>query len=202
MKPLFICGCARSGTTICQKILDSHPLISITNEMQIIELYHTFLNRLFIRGDPRGHKDLKDRWGDFSINDLLENETLSTICNGLKLGLIAEHKQRKPDMIYYGDKSPPIALRMDLVNKVFPDAKIITCTRNREDTIASLVRNLPDEFDKEKDAERAYEDFQKLKVGFILDLDECKKDPYKMYQKVAEYLDIDDRFDTSLFKVD
>ena len=73
-KLLLVTGCPRSGTTIANIVLNSHPNISITNECNLINILEKIeSSSIFSRFRSINSKDLKREMStreNYKINDL------------------------------------------------------------------------------------------------------------------------------------
>ncbi|MFQ5470195.1 MAG: sulfotransferase [Gammaproteobacteria bacterium] len=124
--PIFIIGMPRSGTSLVEQILDSHPAICGAGELknllemarELPEYVHSEL--LF----PLCVPDLSTE----QLNNLAQQYLvhLREICNNAE---------------FITDKMPHNFLRLGLIALLFPNAKIIHCKRNPLDTCLSCYIN-------------------------------------------------------------
>lgn len=114
---IFICGMFRSGSTLTEQILASHPKVSAAGELDFIPN----LVSEHCQGYPRSiaSKDYKQ---------------LQTFANEY---CIALHKAC-PNAAYITDKRPDNFLYIGLIKTLFPNAKIIHTTRNKLDNCLSI----------------------------------------------------------------
>ena len=113
--PIFILGMPRSSTSLIEQILSSHTQVEGLGELLYVERE---INSFF------------DRYSDFVKQDFLLNELYY-----LKVDDLIKKKK------YFTDKSPLNFLYIGLLSKIFPNAKIILCEKNRMDNLYSLYRN-------------------------------------------------------------
>ena len=72
-KLLLICGCPRSGTTLLNILLNSHPNISITNELDLYKLSFDLNHLLFFKHKKRSNasfnrpKSIRENWSDKDV---------------------------------------------------------------------------------------------------------------------------------------
>lgn len=121
-KPVFIVGMPRSGTSLVEQILASHPQVYGAGELKYIQNYSFDLSELNIN-----NKQYPECMSDVSqdqLDKLAENYMghLDAISNG-------------EDMVT--DKMPINYQNLGLIYQLFPNAKIIHCTRNPLDTCVS-----------------------------------------------------------------
>ena len=123
--PIFIVGMPRSGTTLVEQILASHPLVFGAGELAI-------LTDLTLRICPGGGAaEFPECVGD------LDEETFD------KMGLdyIGKIRKYSCDAQYITDKMPYNFLHVGLIRSILPDAKVVHCMRNPMDTCFSLFKN-------------------------------------------------------------
>ena len=111
--PIFIVGMPRSGTTLVEQIITSHPEVAAGNEITYLQANW---NRLV---DPK--------LGTLSLGEMPEfasgyQQVLRGIANG-------QH--------YVTDKMPNNFQILGLLLSLFPNAKFIHCRRNPRDTMVS-----------------------------------------------------------------
>jgi tetratricopeptide (TPR) repeat protein len=112
--PVFIVGMPRSGTTLVEQILSSHPAVAGGGEMP-------FWAR-------------EDRGGLTSGIGSLEAGELSRLAEGYH----AELRRIGPEALRVTDKLPTNFERLGLIRLALPDARIIHCRRNPIDTCLSI----------------------------------------------------------------
>ena len=125
VKPLFICGMPRSGTTLCEQIISSHSKVSAAGELSDL---------IKISGLENIIQTDKNKIDDFEIN-LKKTEFLQNIRKEY-LSVIKKFKGK--DSIYVTDKLPHNFILIGLIKLIFPKAKIIYCKRDPMDNCFSL----------------------------------------------------------------
>lgn len=152
--PIFIVGCPRSGTTLLQWILKSHPRISFPSgesgffirfyrnigeygdlsrvedvERLLTDIWATkpdYFERMFlgIKFDPLKYAKQFHRQGCDSITKIIDSLYLENAK--------AENKIR------WGDKTPFYVLHLDKILDIFPTAQVIHVIRDGRDVALSL----------------------------------------------------------------
>ena len=126
---IFIVGVGRSGTSLLQSMLSSHPRISFIPELQFVQRYicgkETFSVKSF-QSDPKYNRLIK---GDLSHMDSAST-TLSKIC---KL-------YTKSENTLVGIKDPKLLWSIKCIRKKFPKACVIHLVRDPRDVIASRLK--------------------------------------------------------------
>jgi len=114
--PVFIIGMPRSGTSLTEQILASHPRVYGAGELTDIGDA-----ALSIAGYPHAMKNI-------------EQKQLDLIANGY----LAHLRRLSPGAARITDKQPSNFLHLGLIALAFPDARIIHCTRNPVDNCLSI----------------------------------------------------------------
>ena len=124
VRPIFILGMPRSGTTLCEQILGSHPAVRAGGELPWIG---TLSQRLF-----------HDTGIQQQTDALAQADALA-----LELPRLAEEYLRQleridPDRPHVIDKEPHNFMSIGLLQLLFPRATIIHCRRDPLDTCVSI----------------------------------------------------------------
>jgi tetratricopeptide (TPR) repeat protein len=126
-KPIFVVGMPRSGSTLVEQILSSHPDVFGAGEVK------TFHRSLAL---------LRDRYPSIpkfpAMMKALNNNHLASIGQSYML----EMTKMSPDAIRFTDKLLSNYFFVGLINIVFPNAKIIHTIRNPVDTCLSAYTKL------------------------------------------------------------
>ena len=147
--PIFIIGAPRSGTTLLQYMLRSHPRISLpTGESHfIVPLYREaesfgdlqnqdnirrVLNEMYRRNASFLDTDLHGlKFNTDVLSQQLHQQGMTTIPQLIRavmeLNAKGEGKQR------WGDKTPYYSLHVPLIMEMFPDAQILHIIRDGRD---------------------------------------------------------------------
>jgi len=125
--PIFVVGMPRSGTTLVEQILASHPEVHGAGELPDIDL--VFRETLRTNGDlpyPEGVRELPpSQFFEMGEKYLARLRRLSA----------------KPRIV---DKLPHNFLFLGLIRIILPQAKIIHCRRDPMDTCWSIYKNIFD----------------------------------------------------------
>ncbi|MFG0330129.1 MAG: tetratricopeptide repeat-containing sulfotransferase family protein [Phycisphaerales bacterium] len=120
--PVFIVGMPRSGTSLVEQILASHPQVYGAGELSdITNLVITLPERL---GADRPYPALLDAITPKQMNDLAR-ERLERL------------RALDPDATRITDKMPHNFSHLGLINLLFPKARVIHCSRDPIDTCLS-----------------------------------------------------------------
>ena len=121
--PLFVIGQPRSGTTLVEQILASHPDVDATDELSFMGHCGADLQRE--GGYKAGIESLAEsRWAEF------RRDYLKIVAPYL-------HKQGS----HFVDKTPENFLHVALILKIFPNARFIHVIRDPLDNIVSQYRH-------------------------------------------------------------
>lgn len=140
--PVFIVGCARSGTTLLRNLLNSHPEIKFPPESHfILDFYHLF-------GDPKTEKDVirildhikkHKRFKKFEIcinkGEVKDIRRYSELIDYIYTKFIGKYDAKR-----WGDKTPLYVLDLKLLVKLFSNAKIIHIIRDGRDVADSIIK--------------------------------------------------------------
>jgi Flp pilus assembly protein TadD len=119
----FLLGFPRSGTTLLEQVLETHPDVATLGERPVmIDAEAEFLT------EPGGVKRLAD-----VVSGLLEPYRQSYWRRVREFGIDPRGK-------VFVDKHPLGTIRLPLISKVFPHAKIIFAIRDPRDVVLSCVR--------------------------------------------------------------
>lgn len=148
----FILSRPRTGSTLLRTLFDAHPNVQIPPECQfIVNLYpkygqHTHWTQELIEafiGDLNGQflfhtwklssSQLKD-----ALLPLKGNISYGNLCKAVYWQYHSLFDKKK--ILLIGDKNPGYALYIQLLIKIFPEAKFIHLTRDYRDNHLSLAR--------------------------------------------------------------
>jgi tetratricopeptide (TPR) repeat protein len=120
--PIFIVGMLRSGTTLVEQILASHPLIHGGGELEHFR---------------RVAAELPERLGGEAYPECLKSldaQTVETVSNGYIDGLSSS----LGDARHFTDKNPLNFEHLGLILLAFPKARVIHCRRDPMDLCLSI----------------------------------------------------------------
>jgi tetratricopeptide (TPR) repeat protein len=121
-QPLFIIGMPRSGTSLTDQILSSHPQIHGAGELATMdEILRAY------RGEDHSIEDIAQEADAMEVTDL----------NDMALRYLDSIDALADDVRYVSDKMPSNYLRLGLIAMLFPNAKIVHVRRNPIDTCLS-----------------------------------------------------------------
>jgi hypothetical protein len=134
-QPVFVVGIWRSGTSFLYALLNQHSDISLMYESDLL-----LLSPMFAGGKAKA--DWKQRW-DFWNAGLSRHELdparLPDQVPNVEAAMRAVCQEYAGSAIW-GCKSPSYYDRLDVLSRLFPDARFIIIWRNPADTCRSIVR--------------------------------------------------------------
>src|SRR5260370_23069408 len=148
MKPIvFLVGCARSGTTLLQRLVDAHPQIAITPEMHWITDYFRQGRWLGPEGRVTAEQvssmiQNQKRFGQFELSpeefagllDAGQPGPYVTFLNGI-FALYGKHKGKR----FVGNKTPAYVRRIPTLHALWPEAKFVHLIRDGRDVALSVM---------------------------------------------------------------
>ena len=154
-RPIFIVGAPRSGTTLLQRMLRSHPHIcSPTGESHFIIPLYANRNNYRNLDTPQGIKTIleemrkisrefveEDLHGLTFDTDSLANEFHELGINTV-IGIITalfEKNMRGEGKIRWAEKTPYYILHMRTILEIYPDAQFIHIIRDGRDAALSML---------------------------------------------------------------
>ena len=138
-------GCPRSGTTLLNQLLNSHPKIALTNEMNLIALSEEMKKTLFRKEVRLSEKPIdreKSPRENWKFEDLMRFipkhknavfSVLESVCLSIK---------NDQDIIYFGDKLPQYYREnlSDFADYLDETIYVIYVTRSVADVVSSMMR--------------------------------------------------------------
>ena len=151
IKPIFIAGSERSGTTLLRLMLHAHPRIAIPPQTKYLrKLYKRRLlfgnlqkkkNREKLAVWFFDHFDKSTKMNDLEIDqDSVRKGVLESKSLGAALAVPWICYAKKHGKERWGDKRPYYIHHMEKLRQLYPDAQIIHLIRDSRDVIASLKK--------------------------------------------------------------
>lgn len=123
--PIFIFGMPRSGTTVVEQIVSSHPKVLGAGEL---DYFFRLERQLATRRQPSSYPEYT-QW--------MDQETARHISDGY-LRLIGNLSQSSGNLAHVTDKMPHHFLFLGLLSVLFPKARFVHCQRHPLDTCLSI----------------------------------------------------------------
>jgi len=123
--PIFIVGMFRSGTTLVEQILSSHPKVFGGGESRVLN--QIIINSITQKTSNKIPKNLSE----------FDSLTFNKIGNSY----INAARKFQPKYEYITDKQPTNFRWIGFIKLALPNAKIIHCTRNPMDNCLSIYKN-------------------------------------------------------------
>jgi hypothetical protein len=142
---VFVVGCARSGTTLLKRVMNAHPQIAITKETHWIPLLYRECAGLTPDGfvTPVLIDKLCEDWR-FSRLEIGREQLERLLASGEPMSYarfvsgifdLYGKAQGKP---FVGDKTPIYGLEIDLLHRLWPEAKFVHLIRDGRDVCLSV----------------------------------------------------------------
>ncbi|MEV5571092.1 sulfotransferase [Spirillospora sp. NPDC052269] len=147
-RPVFILGCPRSGTTLLQLMLHSHPRVAIPAETRFVLPAYTERCDFGDLEDRENRRRLAEwittrrvtRFGDLGLDAAAVTEEIvdGPATLGSALGIVFRAYARRFDRVRWGDKRPSYSRNIPALLRMFPDAQFVHLIRDGRDCVASL----------------------------------------------------------------
>ncbi len=124
-QPVFIVGMPRSGTTLIEQVLSSHPRIIGAGELRDIQQ---------IADDLSARPENRNASGPFGDLKSMSSDSL----NELVRRYLTTLEELSKDAARTTDKMPHNFLYLGLIDRLFPNARVIHSQRNALDTCLSI----------------------------------------------------------------
>ncbi len=147
----FLVAKDRSGTTLLQTMLDSHPNICAPLESRfVLHLKNKYQNKV-IWNDKLKAQFIEDLFKEQKIEllweldkeglnqriaNLPENTSYGEICKQVYVSARSFHQKKTAELIV--DKNPIYAIMIPLLQEVYPDAKFIHLVRDYRGNVSSI----------------------------------------------------------------
>ncbi|MBB4313213.1 tetratricopeptide repeat-containing sulfotransferase family protein [Roseospira marina] len=127
-RPVFIVGMPRSGTSLVEQMIASHPAAVGAGELGVMPNVERTLREGLGGGYPAGLANVPGpQLADGAARVLAELDA-------------AAQRAGKPEALRVTDKLPDNAMRLGLIALLFPRARVIVCRRDPMDTGLSLFQ--------------------------------------------------------------
>ena len=137
IRPVFLLSVPRSGSTLLQRLLATHPAIATVSEPWILLPLLSQLNERGIYA-PYAHNVAVRALDDFAAELPNGKDDLRLALRRFALDLYS--RVARSDARYFLDKTPRYHLVIDELIRTFPDAKFIFLWRNPLAVLSSITR--------------------------------------------------------------
>lgn len=210
-RPLFVVGCHRSGTTVVRRVLSTHPQIWLAKETQYLAFLDLHLGDWHV---PRSEDELRAHvawirpflagtgWtvapeaDDFLLSG--EPRTLA----GVYRWICGFERPAGRETGWWGDNTPRYVSLIPELDRGFPDARYIHVVRDPRDVVRSALDVW---FGGNTALTAAGEWMERVGAGLaaghlvgdrllVLRFEDLLREPEPTMARVAQFLEVDDRF--------
>jgi len=128
-QPLFVLGMPRSGTTMAEQLLTSHPAIRAGGELPFTAEVRDFAARMLGTGPSL----------DFGPLAAADHHHLPALFRDFYLGRADIYGLRGPDAALFTDKMPLNEIDLPLLRLAFPEAPMVMVRRHPLDVLVSIM---------------------------------------------------------------
>lgn len=132
-QPIFVAGFPRSGTTLLEQILSSHPEVRAGGELPYAADFRKLVNQLF-PDDGMFPENLSRTW-------TADGHYVATLFRDYYLARAGQSQSLDPTRRFFVDKMPFNEMYFPLIKMAFPHAKIIRVVRHPLDVCVSMMAN-------------------------------------------------------------
>lgn len=196
--PIFIFSLPRSGSTLLQRILMSHPEIKSVSEPWVL-LPLIYLNKKEGTLTEYSHIGAYRAISDFISNLPQKEKDYNHALKEFVSNLYS--KQCSDNERYFLDKTPRYYLIIDEIVKIFPDAKFIFLFRNPIQILSSIIQTFSNggfkqihgyKIDMESGISKLSKGYSKNKENsFAVNYEKLVLQPKTIIKELCGYLDIE-----------
>ena len=140
-RPIFIVGCARSGTTLLRDLLRHHPRLAFAPESQVLPQWWQ------VHGDPATDAEALRLASDLLASSSISSWGLATRPQDVAhhrtfagvAGALFEEWARREGKPRWGEKTPMYARHMPLLARLWPGAQFVHIIRDGRDVTCSWM---------------------------------------------------------------
>ena len=158
--PVYIVGMPRSGTTLIEQILSSHPEIHGAGELKVLSELNTRLRKV------------SNDWEGLQSIEAPNRDQIGAEIANCATELVHYMESLSPGAKHVIDKMPTNFLALGAKSLMLPNAKVIHCTRNPVDTCFSIFKR---QYENKLQFSSSLKDLGKFYSGYIELMDHWKK---------------------------
>ena len=143
-QPFFIVGCARSGTTMLQRLLNRHSQVCVPDETQFIPRKHDAFVKLWGRGEHLAAVELLNsvplikKWQVRVGAQEIESRTGES-AYARAIDVLMSRRAEHDNKPRWGEKTPWYVLDIPLLTRLYPEARFINIYRDGRDVALSVM---------------------------------------------------------------
>ncbi|WP_201345315.1 sulfotransferase [Thiohalobacter sp. COW1] len=146
VRPVFIVGCFRSGTTLVRLILNSHSRICVSDEARYLakRIPASSVDSGYTQSEAEKliqviRRTLKrQRWQSVpSAMEIMSHIRAYPVPLAEIAEVVASYPWKKQDLLYWGDNTPVYIEHWETIASRFPGAKFVNLIRDPRDVVAS-----------------------------------------------------------------
>lgn len=148
-RPIFLVGCARSGTTLLSTMLHAHSAIAMPPETRFLIPVYEHRARFGDLTDPANRRrlarrltDKQSRFADLRLDraGVVDAIVAAPPTLGSAMACVWQEFARDRGKRRWGEKRPAYWREIDVVLRLFPTAQIVHLVRDPRSCVASLLQ--------------------------------------------------------------
>lgn len=135
VQPIFILGSPRSGTTMLQVLLSSHPKVASTVQLSLFDRYIG----PWIDTWEMEAADIRDKEWPLGLPVLWKREQFDAVIAEFLRRVYTDMLERAPGATHILDKNPGYSMHVETIKRFFPRARFLHMIRDGRDVACSLM---------------------------------------------------------------
>jgi hypothetical protein len=130
---IFIIGSPRSGTTWLQLLINSHPNVASSLELNT---FSSYLSPMINSWKKEEHNYKSGKWNK-GLPTLIDDKEFYSYVDDFLGNIYQKVLDKNPGATHLLDKNPANTLHVDLINQLMPNSKFIHIIRDGRDVVVS-----------------------------------------------------------------
>jgi len=133
----FVCGAPKSGTTWLQRILDAHPEVCCSGEGHFVERFTGPLARVLNAYNTQLTMETEQVYEGEPVYKPVDQSELDELGRAFIMRRLTSRAE--PGVRWVGDKTPRYTHQLPMLNRLFPQSRLINIVRDPRDVAVSRM---------------------------------------------------------------